>query len=272
MPRPSSATHSAGCSRSGTPPNDRGGSPSLVAIGDPGAALPGVQVKMPLSILTVRGLGRAVLASPMPRSTYRRILGQGTSSAAARSMPDELVDVLRHARRRKGNPQTVASLMHAIDGFRRPRPETVMSDSDLARIRVPTSVLLGPRRSVPLAAAGAPVRREDSRCGLARSSRRARSLVRGPCRLCHRARRSPEGNARVGGHRFEASAGVPPSVALTTSEHSSFGADPRDRTQQPRLRQFRRGANPTAMRLPTLSSCPVAVHPVVSSSRRQCTR
>ena len=53
---------------------------SLIAIGDPGAALPGVQVKMPLSVLTVRGLGRAVLASPSPRSAYRRILGQGTSS------------------------------------------------------------------------------------------------------------------------------------------------------------------------------------------------
>ena len=53
-------------------------------------------------------------------------------------MPDELVDVLRFARRRRGNPKTVASLMHAIDRFRRPRPETVMGDSELARIQVPT--------------------------------------------------------------------------------------------------------------------------------------
>lgn len=111
---------------------------SLVAVGDPGAALPGVEVRMPLSILTVRGLGRAVLASPTPRSTYRRMLGQGTSPAAVRSMPDELVDILRLACRRKGNPKTVSSLMHAIDGFRRPRPETLMSDSELARIEVPT--------------------------------------------------------------------------------------------------------------------------------------
>ncbi len=107
---------------------------SLVAIGDPGAALPGVKVKMPLSILTVPGIGRAVLSTPLPRSTYRQVLGQGTSSAAAQSMPDELVDTLRHARMRKDNPQTVASLMHAIDRFRRPRPETVMSDRELAQI------------------------------------------------------------------------------------------------------------------------------------------
>jgi pimeloyl-ACP methyl ester carboxylesterase len=116
---------------------------SLVAIGDPGAAFPGVQVKMPLSLLTVPGLGRAVLSSPIPRSTYRQILGQGLSSAAARGMPRELVDILRYARRRKGNPQSVASLMHAIDSFRRPRPETVMIDDELARIDVPTLFFWG---------------------------------------------------------------------------------------------------------------------------------
>jgi len=129
---------------------------SLVAIGDPGATLPGVEVKMPLSILTVRGLGRAVLAAPTPRSTYLRLLGQGTSPAAAQSMPHELVDVLHLACRRKGNPKTVASLMHAIDGFRRPRPETLMSNDELSRIDTPTlfywgrdDPFLSPQRARP---------------------------------------------------------------------------------------------------------------------------
>ena len=110
---------------------------SLVAVGDPGAAFPGVQVKMPLSILTVPHLGRAVLALPTPRSTYRRLLGQGTSHAAVRSMPDELIEILRLACRRQGNPKTVASLMHAIDTFRSPRPESLMSDSELAGMQTP---------------------------------------------------------------------------------------------------------------------------------------
>jgi pimeloyl-ACP methyl ester carboxylesterase len=118
---------------------------SLVAIGDPGAAFPGVQVKMPLSLLTVPRLGPAVLSSPTPRSTYRRLLGQGLSPAAARCMPDELVDVLRFASRRKGNPRTVASLMHAIDQFRQPRPETLMTDGELARIDAPTLFCWGQR-------------------------------------------------------------------------------------------------------------------------------
>jgi pimeloyl-ACP methyl ester carboxylesterase len=129
---------------------------SLVAIGDPGATLPGVEVKMPLSILTVPGLGRAVLAAPTPRSTYLRLLGQGTSPAAAQSMPDELVDVLHRACRRKGNPKTVASLMHAIDSFRRPRPETLMTNEELSRIETPTlfywgreDPFLSPQRARP---------------------------------------------------------------------------------------------------------------------------
>jgi pimeloyl-ACP methyl ester carboxylesterase len=129
---------------------------SLVAIGDPGAALPGVQVKMPLSLLTVPGLGRAVLTSPTPRFMYRRILGQGLGSTAARSMPDELIDILRLSSRRTSNPRTVASLMHAIDEFRRPRPGTLMSDDELARICAPTlfywgreDPFLSPQRARP---------------------------------------------------------------------------------------------------------------------------
>jgi pimeloyl-ACP methyl ester carboxylesterase len=129
---------------------------SLVAIGDPGATLPGVVVKMPLSMLTVRWLGRAILAAPTPRSTYVQLLGRGTSPAAAKSMPDELVDVLHLAGRRKGNPKTVASLMHAIDRFRRPRPETLMTDDELSCIETPTlfywgreDPFLSPQRAYP---------------------------------------------------------------------------------------------------------------------------
>jgi pimeloyl-ACP methyl ester carboxylesterase len=111
---------------------------SLIAIGDPAVALPGVRVKMPLSLMTVRGLGPAVLSSPAPRATYRYLLGQGLSREAAAAMPNELVDVLRLLGRRRENARSVASLMHAINKFRHPRPESVMSDGELGHIRVPT--------------------------------------------------------------------------------------------------------------------------------------
>jgi pimeloyl-ACP methyl ester carboxylesterase len=116
---------------------------SLVAIGDPAVALPGVIVRMPLSILTVPLLGPATLRAPTPRRGYRTLLGQGLSPAAAAALPDELVDVLRLAARRPGNARTVGSLMHAIDGFRRPRPESVMSADELQRVTVPTMFCWG---------------------------------------------------------------------------------------------------------------------------------
>jgi pimeloyl-ACP methyl ester carboxylesterase len=116
---------------------------SLVAIGSPAVALPGVRVRMPLSIMTVPVFGQLLLRSPVPRPVYRRLLGQGLSPVAAAAAPDSLLDVLRLAARRKGNARTVASLMHAIDGFRRPRPESVMSDDELGRISAPTMFCWG---------------------------------------------------------------------------------------------------------------------------------
>ena len=98
---------------------------------------------MPLSLLTVPALGEAVLRTPMPRPVYRRLLGQGLSPAAAAAAPDDLLDALRLAGHRNGNARTVASLMHAIDGFRRPRPDSVMTDGELGRVSVPTMFCWG---------------------------------------------------------------------------------------------------------------------------------
>src|SRR5690348_3319200 len=49
---------------------------AAVAIGEPAVALPGARVRMPLSLLTVRGLGVAVLRSPGPHRVYRRLLAR----------------------------------------------------------------------------------------------------------------------------------------------------------------------------------------------------
>jgi pimeloyl-ACP methyl ester carboxylesterase len=116
---------------------------SLVAIGEPAVALPGATVRMPLSLLTVPFLGEAVLRTPSPRPLYRWVLGQGLGPAAVAAAPDELLDVLRLAARRKDNAKTVASLMHAIDGFHRPRTESVMTDTELHQIAAPTMFCLG---------------------------------------------------------------------------------------------------------------------------------
>jgi pimeloyl-ACP methyl ester carboxylesterase len=116
---------------------------SLVAIGEPAVALPGVHVRMPLSLLTVPGLGLAILRSPSPRRIYRRLLAQGLGAAEVAAAPDSLIDALRLSARRPGNARTVTSLMHAIDHFRRPRTESVLTIPELAAIAIPTTFIWG---------------------------------------------------------------------------------------------------------------------------------
>ena len=116
----------------------------VVAIGEPGVALPGVRVRLPLSLLTVRGLGAAVLRSPSPPGVYRRLLAQGMGGGDIAAAPDPLIEALRLSARRPGNARTIASLMHAIDRFRRPRPESVLTSAELAAITTPTIFILGP--------------------------------------------------------------------------------------------------------------------------------
>jgi pimeloyl-ACP methyl ester carboxylesterase len=116
---------------------------SLVVLGDPAVAIPGATVRMPLSLMTVPVLGPAMLRSPSLRPMYRQLFGMGMGGAAAAAAPSELLDALRFAARRPGNARTVAALMHAIDGFRRPRPECVMGADELGRVTVPTVFLWG---------------------------------------------------------------------------------------------------------------------------------
>jgi pimeloyl-ACP methyl ester carboxylesterase len=69
----------------------------LVAIGDPAVALPGVRVRMPLSLLTVPVVGHAVLRSPSPRAVYRRVLAQGLGAAEVAAALAPLIEALRLA-------------------------------------------------------------------------------------------------------------------------------------------------------------------------------
>ena len=115
----------------------------LVAMGEPAVALPGVRVRMPLSLLTVRGLGVAVLRSPAPRPIYRGMLAQGLGRAEVAAAPESLIDALRLSGRRPSNARSVASLMRAINRFRRPRTESVLTTPELSAIAIPTMFIWG---------------------------------------------------------------------------------------------------------------------------------
>ena len=71
------------------------------------------------------------------------VLAQGFGSADVAAAPDPLIEALRLSARRPGNARTVVSLMHAIDRFRRPRPESVLTSAELAAITTPTIFILG---------------------------------------------------------------------------------------------------------------------------------
>ena len=90
-----------------------------------------------------RGVGAAVLRAPSPHRVYRRLLAQGLGSAEVAAAPDPLIQALRLSARRPENARTVASLMHAIDRFRQPRPESVLTSAELAAITTPAIFILG---------------------------------------------------------------------------------------------------------------------------------
>jgi pimeloyl-ACP methyl ester carboxylesterase len=115
----------------------------VIAVGAPAVALPGTRVVMPLSLLTVPGLGVAVLRSPSPRATYRLLLNKGLGSVEVKMAPAPLIEAMRLSGRRPENARSVVSLLHAIDRFRRPRVESVLTAEELAAIRVPTLFVLG---------------------------------------------------------------------------------------------------------------------------------
>jgi pimeloyl-ACP methyl ester carboxylesterase len=115
----------------------------LVVMAAPAVALPGARVRMPLSLLTVPGVGEAVLRAPSPRAVYRRLLAQGLGSAEVAAAPPPLVEALRRATGRPENARTVASLMHAINRFVAPRPESVLTMAELAAIGVKVMFIWG---------------------------------------------------------------------------------------------------------------------------------
>ena len=93
-----------------------------------------------------RRSSRPALAQPPPRlSTPAR--PRPRSSRGRRLTGLALIDALRLSARRPGNARTVTSLMHAIDHFRRPRAESVLTTRELAAIAITHDVHLGNRRA-----------------------------------------------------------------------------------------------------------------------------
>src|SRR6266567_6477058 len=87
--------------------------------------------------------GRPGLAIGDRRAVGVLLLAQGMGGGDIAAAPDPLIEALRLSARRPGNARTIASLMHAIDRFRRPRPESVLTSAELAAITTPTIFIIG---------------------------------------------------------------------------------------------------------------------------------
>jgi pimeloyl-ACP methyl ester carboxylesterase len=108
----------------------------LILMGAPGGALPGLRLRVPVNLLTLPGIGQAMLRMPSPRPIYRGIVTHGMGSKLPAASP-ELIDVLRLSARQPASAASVTSLHRAADRFTKPRPETIMTDTELASINVP---------------------------------------------------------------------------------------------------------------------------------------
>jgi pimeloyl-ACP methyl ester carboxylesterase len=172
----------------------------VIVVGVPAVALPGVRVRMPLSLLTVCGLGVAVLRSPSPRPIYRRLLAQGFGSAEVKMAPDSLIEALRLSARRPESARTVASPMRGD----RSLPTTEIRERlDRRRARRDPGahdLHLGITRPLPLSSRRTSVDRPDPERDGPRNARRpwpmarrpwtGRGADRSPPRDCRRGRRS----------------------------------------------------------------------------------
>lgn len=115
----------------------------LVAFGDPAVAFRGPRARGALGFLSIPGVGRAMLQTPIPLFAYKVLLSQAAGKAALRRVPREVVEYAHLAGRRPGSAGTVASLMRRVNRFRWPRAENVLSDEELSRIEQPVVFIWG---------------------------------------------------------------------------------------------------------------------------------
>lgn len=120
----------------------RPGRISRLILVAPGGTLPGMRVRVPLSLMTLPVLGTAMLRMPAPRRAYRALMARGLGSALP-AAPPELFDAMQLAARQPESSASIASLHHTVDRFRAPAAEAIMTSSELAQVSAPTLFLWG---------------------------------------------------------------------------------------------------------------------------------
>ena len=115
----------------------------LVVVGVPGVALAGVRANLGITLLGIPRLNRFLLRLPSSPKLSRATLTPAMGSPASRSADPEIFEIHYLAGRR---PEVVISLTTMMERgmrWKTPRPEVVVREDELAKLRIPTRFLFG---------------------------------------------------------------------------------------------------------------------------------
>src|SRR5262245_9740163 len=115
----------------------------VVILGVPATALPGAQPGLLLSLLSVPGLNRLLLAMPATPTTSRLSLRTALGADALDRVPPELFTIHSLARRRPEFARTMATWMPATHAWRRARSGVALTDDELTTLRQPVHFVWG---------------------------------------------------------------------------------------------------------------------------------
>jgi pimeloyl-ACP methyl ester carboxylesterase len=118
---------------------------SVVALGMPAVALPGLRRDPFFSLLTTPGLGRLAAHAPAPRSVgaARKGMARALGPRALERTPDEYFDVVRTGMAKPGWGRAMWSHLNLAMRRGRARPENVFDDEELRSITAPVQLIWG---------------------------------------------------------------------------------------------------------------------------------
>ncbi|UGT54635.1 alpha/beta fold hydrolase [Nocardia asteroides] len=120
----------------------------IATLGAPATALPGTRPTAAMVSTARARRGRIdewSMRLPAPRMVARAALAQALGADTARGMSDDLVDLHSLPLRLPGQAASYRALLRRLIQDRAPRPETVLTDAELARIDRPALFVWGER-------------------------------------------------------------------------------------------------------------------------------
>ncbi|GGS97924.1 alpha/beta hydrolase [Planobispora rosea] len=115
-------------------------------VGAPATALPGTRGTAAMAAMTSAVRGPAAQWSmrlPWPRSVARAALAEAVGTGAAHGMSDDLLDLYHLPLRLPGQAASYRALLGRLMRGRAPRPENVLTDTELAGITTPLLFVWG---------------------------------------------------------------------------------------------------------------------------------